>query len=187
MISKHEAMELAYEIPGQTWPSELGWIYDTAAKNKVKKYVDVGSFCGRSLWAAAAGIASHGERGSATAVDSFRLHKDTEWAAGVMELTLQMIRRKLPGVDAKMLRMSSLSAINDESVAGADFVFIDADHNYAECSADIEGWFAVSAEGAILSGHDYWPAHRGVMRAVNTILPGKFSIVPETRIWWHRK
>ncbi len=34
-------------------------------------------------------------------------------------------------------------------------VFVDADHTYESCKADLEAWWPVVAEGGILIGHDY--------------------------------
>jgi predicted O-methyltransferase YrrM len=51
-----------------------------------------------------------------------------------------------------------------------DFVFIDADHSYEGCKADIEAWFPKVKPGGLLSGHDYdnpdFPEF-GVKRAVD--------------------
>ena len=56
-------------------------------------------------------------------------------------------------------------AIADDSM---DFVFIDADHSYEGCKADIEAWLPKVKSGGMIGGHDYnhpkptW----GVKRAV---------------------
>lgn len=51
-----------------------------------------------------------------------------------------------------------------------DFVFIDADHSYEGCRADIEAWAQKLKSGGLLCGHDYnnhdWPGF-GVNRAVD--------------------
>jgi len=58
-----------------------------------------------------------------------------------------------------------------------DFVFIDAGHDYASATADIQGWLPKVKRGGILAGHDYakgsdgawtWP---GVVQAVQENLP----------------
>ena len=182
-MNKSEAMEIAYTIPGQTWHSELGWLYETIKKSKAKKYVDVGTFCGRSLWVAATAISAHGEGGEVIAVDNFSEQSDPLWAAGVIGLTISMIKRRLPNVTPKLLRMSSLDAMQHPVVTETDFVFIDANHDYAECLADIEGWSSVALDEALICGHDYWPAHIGVMDAVNNFYKSEFSVIPGTRIW----
>lgn len=54
--------------------------------------------------------------------------------------------------------------------APLDFVFIDADHSYEGCRADIEAWSKKVRPGGLLSGHDYdnveYPKW-GVKRAVD--------------------
>ena len=51
-----------------------------------------------------------------------------------------------------------------------DFVFLDADHSYEGCKADIQAWFPKVKEGGWLCGHDYenhsFPKF-GVTQAVN--------------------
>ena len=55
------------------------------------------------------------------------------------------------------------SFIDDWSVAASqqfaeqslDFVYIDADHSYESCLADITAWHPKIRDGGILSGHDY--------------------------------
>ena len=53
---------------------------------------------------------------------------------------------------------------------GLDFVFIDADHSYDGCHADIEAWASKVRPGGLLCGHDYdnvdFPQW-GVKRAVD--------------------
>ena len=45
-----------------------------------------------------------------------------------------------------------------------DLVFIDGDHSYQGAKADIEFW---RDKCKILSGHDYSPHHKGVVKAVD--------------------
>lgn len=49
-----------------------------------------------------------------------------------------------------------------------DFVFVDADHSYAACSADIRGWLPKLKAGGMMAGHDYRnPEFPGVQQAVD--------------------
>jgi len=52
----------------------------------------------------------------------------------------------------KMLRMDSVAAASEFEDGFFDLVFIDADHSYEGCKADIIAW---SPKTKILSGHDY--------------------------------
>ena len=63
----------------------------------------------------------------------------------------------------RMGAYSQYSIIDDWSVSAAqqftdrslDFVYIDADHSYESCLADITAWHPKIRFGGILSGHDY--------------------------------
>lgn len=63
--------------------------------------------------------------------------------------------------------VEAAAAVPDGSL---DFVFIDADHSYEGCSADIAAWLPKLKQGGVLSGHDYdntdFPKF-GVKRAVD--------------------
>jgi uncharacterized Rossmann fold enzyme len=67
--------------------------------------------------------------------------------------------------------VSTRSTIAARALSGQyDFVFLDADHSYEGCKADIEAWAAKVKPGGWLGGHDYenndFPKF-GVTRAVN--------------------
>lgn len=59
------------------------------------------------------------------------------------------------GSRAKVLPLSSRDAANIVPDASLDFVFIDADHSYEGCKADIDAWLPKVKPGGLLSGHDY--------------------------------
>lgn len=75
---------------------------------------------------------------------------------------------------------SRIRLIRDESVAAArtvpaqslDFVFVDADHSYEGCKADIEAWLPTLRSGGWMMGHDYGhPGFPGVKQAVGEAFP----------------
>lgn len=73
-----------------------------------------------------------------------------------------------------------------------DLVFIDAEHTYEGCSADIAAWWPKVKPGGILAGHDY--GHRrypGVARAVDRFVASEVPPVTlETmpgKVWCVRK
>jgi hypothetical protein len=73
------------------------------------------------------------------------------------------------GDRAIILRNSSVDAAAQIPDGTLDFVFIDADHSYEGCRADIDAWMPKLKPGGLLSGHDYsnpnFPGF-GVNRAV---------------------
>ena len=177
-MQRSEAIKRAYEIPGQTWPRELGALYDLCKGSTC--HVEIGSFCGRSLFTSAMSLAHSAKL---FAVDPL-IEIDTKypmpseaWWENVLSITLQTIRDYRPDLQVRWFRCGSLEAAREIDVI-PDTVFIDGDHNYAEVSADIQAW----SHAKKLFGHDYWPQHAGVMRAVNELCE-EFVIVPNTRIW----
>jgi hypothetical protein len=71
---------------------------------------------------------------------------------------------------ARIIRKPSVDAAMEIPDGSLDFVFIDADHSYEGCRADIEAWLPKIKNGGFISGHDYdhpeFP-HWGVKRAVD--------------------
>jgi methyltransferase family protein len=74
------------------------------------------------------------------------------------------------GQRAKVMRMASAAAAATFKDKSLDFVFIDADHSFEGCTADIIAWLPKVKPGGFLSGHDYnnhdYPMF-GVNRAVD--------------------
>jgi uncharacterized Rossmann fold enzyme len=74
------------------------------------------------------------------------------------------------GERASIIRKRSCEAAADMPDGSRDFVFIDADHSYQGCRADIEAWHSKVKPGGWLGGHDYendgFPKF-GVTQAVN--------------------
>lgn len=73
---------------------------------------------------------------------------------------------------ARIMRDESTEAAKTHADASLDFVFIDADHSYDGCRADIQAWMPKVRPGGWIGGHDY--GHRlerhgawGVKRAVD--------------------
>ncbi|MCA9059326.1 MAG: class I SAM-dependent methyltransferase [Planctomycetaceae bacterium] len=95
------------------------------------------------------------------------------WVAGVRQQTIDQFH-KVTSVSVEVLESLSVDAARLCRSRGLvfDWAFIDADHNYAECRADIEVWSALIRRGGIIAGHDYWPVDAGVMDAVHEVLHG---------------
>lgn len=67
------------------------------------------------------------------------------------------------------VRMMSVDAAKNYKDDSLDFVFVDGDHEYDGCKADIVAWLPKIKSGGILAGHDYgWC--QGVRDAVHAVL-----------------
>jgi hypothetical protein len=78
-----------------------------------------------------------------------------------------------------LLRMRTDDAAREIPDASLDFVFVDADHSYEGCKADIVNWAPKVRPGGIVSGHDYgWPT---VSQAVGET--GGYSVLAEDNVW----
>ena len=178
-MTRDEIIRQCYLVPGQTWPVELGWLYDTISKSN--RHAEIGTFCGRSLLASCAGMAA----GSlAVSIDNESEWVNPSWVQAVQDATVAL----MPHVTVRRFNQHSITALRDATMFNATFdsIFIDGCHEYAECKADIEGWRTLLNPGGLICGHDYWPAHIGVMDAVNEVFEGRHQVVPGTRIWFHR-
>lgn len=68
---------------------------------------------------------------------------------------------------AKIMRMESTQAAEQFSDGVLDLVYIDADHSYGGCKADIHAWYRKVKRGGIMAFHDYMNPAYGVKRAVD--------------------
>lgn len=179
---RQQVIQQCYQIPGQCWPVELGWLYDTFGRSR--SHVEIGTYCGKSLYASCAGM----EAGSrVVSVDNRSTGwslVDAGWIAAVHDATMKLLGH----VELHDLDLHSIDAARHCDAAGMRFdsVYIDGCHQYAECRADSEAWSQMLTPGGIIAGHDYWPNHAGVMEAVNEVFGGNHHVVPGTRIWWAR-
>lgn len=69
----------------------------------------------------------------------------------------------------RILRDYSTNAVRQFSDNYFDFVYIDADHTYGACYADIINWYLKVKPGKFLVGHDYRRGF-GVIEAVNEFI-----------------
>jgi len=182
-MNRHEAITRCYQIPGMCWPSELGALYDLFSGQR--RHVEVGSYCGRSLFVTAMTLGMEAELFAIEPFigcdsDEFPL-PSSDWQRDVFYSTLDAIQSHRPDIQTHIIEAKSLDALR-AFVGEATSIYIDANHHYAEVCADIQGWRSVLAPGGILAGHDYWPPCSGVVDAVNQFCPG-FRVIADTRIW----
>lgn len=67
--------------------------------------------------------------------------------------------------------------------ASLDFVYVDANHSYESCLADIKAWLPKVKQGGYIGGHDYLSAcFIGVVNAVNEVF-GKPDLLFDDTSW----
>lgn len=82
----------------------------------------------------------------------------------------QAIERLKPYADYRFVRKFSLDAVKDFADGSLDFVYIDGNHNFQNCTNDIIEWTKKVRIGGIIAGHDYVkhkkPTHMHVVEVV---------------------
>ncbi len=78
-----------------------------------------------------------------------------------------LARERLAPYHAVLMRATSVDAVSHFTDESLDFVFIDANHDYAYVRDDIPLWSAKVKRGGIVSGHDFYEFREaGVIQAV---------------------
>ena len=86
------------------------------------------------------------------------------WASEpIYKEALITLKETISNGRSRIGRMSSLEAAEEISDEALDFVYIDADHDYAAAKADLEAWFPKVRHGGLVAGHDYlnWTKDQG--------------------------
>lgn len=108
------------------------------------------------------------ERGnfSKLILDSYKgnLFSVDMWAnEEIYNTALETLKTTISSGRSMIMKMPSLDAANDFEDESLDFVYIDADHDYAAVKADLEAWFPKIRHGGLVAGHDYlnWTRDQG--------------------------
>jgi len=90
------------------------------------------------------------------------------------------------GDRVELIRKTSVEAAPDFEDGCLDFVFIDAFHDYENCSNDISFWHHRVREGGYVMGHDWdHGLHPGVQQAVVEHYGDKVTGIPEpVHVWY---
>lgn len=152
------------------------------------KFVEVGSWRGRSSCFLGVEIYNSGKEISLDCVDTWGgsdEHEGYEILKGD-GLYREFISNISPiSSIIKPIRMTSLEASKfypDESV---DVVFLDASHKYEDVRDDLFAWYPKVKKGGIFAGHDY-PSWTQVVKAVDEFFPNK-NFESSELCWIHRK
>ena len=93
------------------------------------------------------------------AIDPWRIYKDYGNPRGQARLDFQYehTQRVLsPYPNAKIIRKTSMEAINDFEDESLDFVYIDGNHEFRYIAKDLYEWAKKVKKGGIVAGHDYF-------------------------------
>lgn len=121
-------------------------------------------------------------------VDKFRLEKDN--GLGSLEVEERVFKEFGFDIDTRYRTICGNSS--DVGIAWntlhpnslkVDMVFIDGDHSYEQCKADILAWLPNIRWGGIISFHDYGPEDglTGVTLAVDELIAGKYEKVAHSK------
>jgi predicted O-methyltransferase YrrM len=158
---------------------ERGYLFQLASDLPVgAKVIEVGSWMGASTCFIAGGL-----RGAARiyAVDNFQglstCGEDAAWYNRHFQSlgkasTLEIFQRNFAELGfaklAEPVVSDSLAAAKQlEKLKGTiDFIFIDGDHSYEACKADILAWAPFVKRGGVIAFHDFGSRADGVTRAI---------------------
>jgi SAM-dependent methyltransferase len=188
----------ALAIDGWMPEPELRWLAQLA--QSARTIIEIGSWKGRSTRALAdnAAAAVPGAQGAVYAVDHWQGQLFDPTAGPSVEIARhgsdavfgEFLRNVGDLINANRLavmRMPSSAAANRlaERAVVADMVFIDGDHQYDGCKADVLAYRRLLRPGGLLCGHDYngLPRHAGVQRSVDELYPHRNL---HYSIWWVR-
>lgn len=74
---------------------------------------------------------------------------------GTFEKAYTKTKARLAPYNCEIIKKFSMDAIKDFADESLDFVYIDGDHNFQNCTNDIAEWSKKIRYGGIISGHDY--------------------------------
>lgn len=160
-------------IPGWMTENELSILKYLASQSE--SVLEIGSWKGRSTKALLEYC-----KGTVYAVDHWNgTETDTsKLAAFGLNVYDEFIKNVGIWSNLKVLRGDSIKMANQFSDK-VDMVFIDADHTYESCKADIEAWLPKCNK--IICGHDYTVGYPGVIKAVNEKFDKIYLI---DSLWW---
>jgi predicted O-methyltransferase YrrM len=169
---------------------ERGYLFQLASDlPENAQVVEVGSWMGASTCFIAGGL--NGAGAKIFAVDNFRglstCGEDAAWYGRHFrklgaDSTLEIFRANFAALGfaprAEPVVSDSLAAAQALAAKRGtiDFVFIDGDHSYEACQADIAAWAPYVKRGGTIAFHDFGSRADGVTRAIfEEIKAGRFA------------
>lgn len=98
------------------------------------------------------------------AIDPWRIYKDFDNPRGQERLDFQYEHTKRvlsPYPNCKIIRKTSMEAVEHFKDNSLDFVYIDANHEFRYIAEDLAEWTKKVRPGGIVSGHDYFYVKTG--------------------------
>jgi predicted O-methyltransferase YrrM len=159
-MTKDEIIAFAETIEGWMSLDELATLIDCVrGPTNAVRYVEVGSFRGRSAAAVYLALPSDSEL---SVIDKYKDYRPEYRQPIDPKLVLlghmERCRQQRPDIQFRLLEMDSLEGAKQFEDDSLDFVFIDADHEYQAVLQDIHHWLPKVKPGGCLSGHDYNPS-----------------------------
>jgi len=179
-------------VPGWFNFSQVyAWMVDAAPDPAV--FVEVGAWLGRSTAYLARRVQASGKRIQLYVVDSwtgspgeFWHEKEVARYGGELFAVFCANMTRLGVLDLlHPIRAPSVQAADEFADESADFVYIDAAHDYESVAADLRAWWPKVKVGGWIAGHDY-PTWEGVQQAVDEFF-GRVSLFPSATSWIVRK
>ena len=185
LAARREAVGKALEIDGWLTPNEAAALFDLAYDAKAP-IIEIGSWHGRSTVALALGSMAGGKQ-PVFAVDPFipfaggdevRLtdqgNRAADKQASAETLRANLNRMGING-QVEIVPLTSIDAAARLPSCGV--LFIDGDHSFEGCAADINMYLSKVVQGGMIMLHDVGAGDPGVERAVDEILLSRPSDV----------
>lgn len=164
------------------------------------KFVEVGSWKGRSAAHMGVEIMNSGKRIQFDCVDTWRgsaehLDPDSQWYTPELSdpeyLMNEFLKNTAPVSSVvKAVRSTSEEASRLYADNTLAFVFLDAAHDFDSVSSDIRCWYPKVKPGGVLAGDDFdWPGvEQGIGRALETgLLDPDQLVVGDSNLWVYQK
>lgn len=175
-------------------------------------FVEVGSWKGHSASIIGAVVKQRG--GHLFCIDHWQGNEGTKNVARAKEKDIYAIFEhniKALGLEecVTAMKTDSISASTQFDDASIDFLFLDADHRYAQFMEDLQAWYPKVKPGGIICGHDcegYYKGapkdiqeqidahlsedyinglyHPGVIRGLHDFFGDDYSLAEGTRVWF---
>lgn len=159
-------------------PKRWIWLTDLIRQHGWTTGVEVGVKAGENLFY----LLDHNSKLTMHAVDPWAVQAGAQetyadWNVDAMALE---VTRRAAGYGGRCVVHRDYSVPAARYVPETDFVFIDAQHTYEDCLADIAAW---RGKCRFLAGHDYWDVFPGIERAVNESFPREQIILGPNTCW----